>query len=123
MGTQGDIAALVGRLLIAALFLLAALHKAWVPMAVEVVLAVRGWPTWLVWPALVFNLLAALSLILGIQVRPMALMLAAYCGITSLFHFIPSDAWQMSIFIKNWAIAGGCLVLFAHGPGRFALRP
>jgi putative oxidoreductase len=29
----------------------------------------------------------------------------------------------MSIFVKNWAIAGGCLALFAAGSGRYALRP
>ena len=40
-----------------------------------------------------------------------ALSLAAYCAVTSVFHFIPGDPWQMSIFVKNWAIAGGCLAL------------
>jgi len=40
-------------------------------------------------------------------------LLAAYCVVTSVFHFIPSDGWQMSIFIKNWAIAGGLLALSA----------
>lgn len=29
------------------------------------------------------------------------------------FHFVPSDPWQMSIMIKNWAIAVGCLILAA----------
>jgi putative oxidoreductase len=28
----------------------------------------------------------------------------------------------MSIFVKNWAIAGGCLVLAAHGAGRYVLN-
>jgi putative oxidoreductase len=27
----------------------------------------------------------------------------------------------MSIFVKNWAIAGGCFALFAAGPGRYSL--
>ncbi|HSF65174.1 MAG TPA: DoxX family protein, partial [Paracoccaceae bacterium] len=56
-------------------------------------------------------------------VRPVALALAGYCAVTSLFHWIPGDPWQMSIFVKNWAIAGGCLILAAHGAGRYALRP
>jgi putative oxidoreductase len=85
-------------------------------------LAARGWPIWLVWPALAFNLLAGVALVIGVAVRPVAALLAAYCALTSLFHYIPGDPWQMSIFIKNWAIAGGCLILAAHGAGRYALR-
>lgn len=52
---------------------------------------------------------------------PVALALAAYCAITSLFHFIPADPWQMTIFVKNWAIAGGCLAMAVAGPGRYRL--
>jgi putative oxidoreductase len=118
----GDIATLVGRILIAVLFLAGTVQKAANPLAVEGLLAARGWPEWLVWPALAFNLLAALALIAGWRIRPVATLLAAYCAVTSLFHFIPADPWQMSIFVKNWAIAGGCLILAAHGAGRYTLR-
>lgn len=118
-----DLAVLLGRVLIAALFLGGAAQKWTGPNAVEGLLAGMGLPETLVWPALVFNLLAGLALIAGVQVRAVAALLAAYCAVTSFFHLIPADPWQMSIFVKNWAIAGGCLVLAAHGPGRFALRP
>jgi len=118
-----DLAVLVGRILIAALFLGGALQKSLGPQMVEGLLAAHGWPQWLVWPALAFNLVAGLALVAGVGVRPVALALAGYCAVTSLFHFIPADPWQMSIFVKNWAIAGGCLVLAAHGAGRFAWRP
>jgi putative oxidoreductase len=123
MGGAGDLATLAGRILIAALFLAGALQKGSNPLPVEVLLAVRGWPVWLVWPALAFNLLAGMALVLGVKVRPVAVLLAGYCALTSVFHLIPSDPWQMSIFVKNWAIAGGCLILAAHGAGRYALRP
>lgn len=118
----GDLATLAGRILIAALFLARTVQKAANPLAVESLLAGRSWPEWLVWPALAFNLFAALALIAGWHIRPVATLLAAYCAVTSLFHFIPADPWQMSIFVKNWAIAGGCLILAAHGAGRYALR-
>ncbi len=120
---MADLATLVGRALIAVLFLGGAAQKLGDPSAVETLLAARGWPLVLVWPALAFNLAAGLALVLGLWVRPVAAALAAYCAITSLFHYIPADPWQMSIFVKNWAISGGCLVLAAHGAGRFALRP
>ena len=45
--------------------------------------------------------------------RRAALVAAGYCALTSLFHFLPQDGWQMSIFVKNWALAGGFLVLAA----------
>ena len=119
----GDLFTLAGRILIAGLFLAGAAQKGTNPMAVQSLLAAHGWPEWLVWPALAFNLGAGMALIFGVCVRKVALALAAYCMVTSLFHYIPEDPWQMSIFVKNWAIAGGCLVLAAHGAGRYALRP
>ena len=81
-----------------------------------------GLPVWLVWPATLFNAGAALALILGLWLRPVGYAAAFYCIVTSAFHFIPSDPWQMSIFVKNWAIAGGCLVLAAQGGGRYVMQ-
>jgi len=81
-----------------------------------------GLPVVLVWGALAYNALAGCALIAGVAVGPAAFSLSVYCMLTSVFHFIPEDPWQMSIFVKNWAIAGGCLVLAASGPGRFAWR-
>lgn len=118
-----DLAVLAGRVLIAALFLGGAVQKGIEPGAAMGLLADRGWPIWLVWPALGFNALAGLALIAGVQVRLVAALLAGYCAVTSLFHYLPEDPWQMTIFVKNWAIAGGCLVLAAHGSGRYALQP
>jgi putative oxidoreductase len=118
---KSDLAVLVGRILIAALFVGGAVQKATDPGPVMALLAGRGLPEVLVWPALGFNAAAGLALIAGVAVRPVALSLAAYCGATSIFHFLPEDPWQMTIFVKNWAIAGGCLVLAAHGPGRYGL--
>ena len=122
-GAWADAATLLGRILIAALFLGGAAQKATDPAAVHSLLSGMGWPEWLIWPAMVFNLAAGAALILGIATRPVAFALALYCGLTSIFHYLPNDPWQMTIFVKNWAIAGGCLVLAAHGAGRFALRP
>ncbi len=114
---------LVARLLIAALFVGGAVQKGVSPGDAQGLLMGLGMPAVLVWPALVLDALAGLALIAGVGVRPIALLLAAYCGFTSIFHFIPADPWQMTIFVKNWAIAGGCLALAVAGSGRFALRP
>lgn len=118
-----DLALLSSRLLIAVLFLGGAAQKGLSPADAQGLLEMQGLPVALVWPALAFNLVAGMMLTLGLQLRPLAVLLAAYCGVTSFFHLIPDDPWQMSIFVKNWSIAGGCLALAVSGPGRFALLP
>ena len=104
---------LVGRILIAALFVAGAVQKALDPEAAEGLLAGFGAPGWLVWPALALNAVLAVGLIWTPTVRVAALVAAGYCAATSVFHFVPGDGWQMSIFVKNWAIAGGLLILAA----------
>ncbi|MCG6901778.1 MAG: DoxX family membrane protein [Rhodobacter sp.] len=117
-----DFAGWLGRVLIAVLFLAGAVQKAVNPEAAIALLAGWGLPGALIWPALVFNAGAGLALVAGVWLRPVAVLLAGYCGLTSFFHLVPDDPWQMSIFVKNWAIAGGCLVLAADGGGRWRLR-
>ncbi len=118
-----DLALLCGRVLIAMLFLGGAAQKLLSPADAQALIEMRGLPPTLVWSVSIFNLVAGVMLILGLRVRPIAVLLAAYCGATSFFHLIPDDPWQMSIFVKNWSIAGGCLALAAAGSGRLALLP
>jgi putative oxidoreductase len=120
---MSHLALLTARLLIGLLFAAGAMQKLASPEGAMALLEMRGLPTSLVWPALAFNAVAGLMLILGVRVRPVAVVLAAYCALTSVFHLVPSDPWQMSIFVKNWAIAGGCLALAVAGSGHHALRP
>ena len=106
-----DLLTLAGRVLLGLFFLAGALQKGLDPTPAADLLIGRGLSGALVWPALAFNALGAACMFLGIWTRPMAAALALYCMITSIFHYIPADPWQMSIFVKNWAIAGGLLVL------------
>lgn len=123
MKEQLDAAAVMtGRILIALLFVGGAVQKMQDPTPVMDLLASLGLSAWLVWPALVFNALAGIALILGIWVRPIAALAAVYCMVTSVFHYLPDDPWQMTIFVKNWAIAGGCLVLSVQGAGAWTIR-
>jgi putative oxidoreductase len=104
---------LVGRILLATLFAAGAAQKAYAPDAAQALLTGLGAPAWMVWPALALNAALAAGLLWPPTVRAAALVAAAYCAATSIFHFVPEDGWQMSIFVKNWSIAGGCLVLAA----------
>jgi putative oxidoreductase len=115
---------LAGRMLLAALFVAGTVQKALSPGEVEGLLAGSGLPGWLVWPAMAFDAAGAVALVAGWRRRESGLALAAYCIATSWFHLIPSDPWQMSIFVKNWAIAGGLLCLAAtRAPGRGPKTP
>ncbi len=120
-GRPADLALLAARLLLAALFLGGFVQKLADPGPVMQLLAERGLPGWLVWPAGAFNLLAGFLLVAGVRVTPVALTLAAYCAVTAVFHFRPEDAWQMTIFVKNWALAGGCLALAVAGAGSWRM--
>ena len=115
------------RMLIGALLVAGALQKAVDPAPASALLALQGLPGALVWPALVYDALAGALLWAGFAVRPVTVSAAFYCGVTSLFHLAlfleAGDPWQVTIFVKNWAIAGGCLALAVAGWGRWAVRP
>lgn len=120
---MSDILNLTGRLLIAILFVGGAAQKIADPAPAADMIRSTGLPGELVWPVAAFNLVAAIGLIVGPAVRVWALALAVYCLFTSWFHWrLGADPWQMTIMVKNWAIAGGLCVLAAQGPGRFAYR-
>lgn len=121
--TLPDLALLASRFLIAVLFLGAAAQKSVSPADAMALLTAHNLPSAFVWPALIFNGAAGLMLLVGLRVRSVAAALAIYFGATSFFHWIPDDPWQISIFVKNWAIAGGCLALAVAGSGRLALQP
>ena len=118
-----DILNLLGRLLLALLFIGGAVQKVTNPAPVVEMITSIGLPGALVWPVALFDLVAGLALIFGPAVSAWALVLAVYCLFTSYFHWqLRADPWQVTIMVKNWSIAGGLLVLSAQGPGRFALK-
>ena len=123
---MNDAALFFARLLIGALLVGGAVQKGVSPDDAGGLLVALGLPYVLVWPALVYDALAGLALWLGIAVRPVAVSAAAYCAFTSVFHLnlflTTGDPWQMTIFVKNWAIAGGCLALAVAGSGAWAVR-
>ena len=113
---------LTGRMLIALLFIAGAVQKATDAGPVQQMIGSLGLPPWLVWPVALFDLVAAIGIVAGPGVRVWAVLLALYCLLTSWFHWqLRIDPWQVTIMVKNWAIAGGLLILAAQGPGRLSL--
>ena len=56
----------------------------------------------------------------GWRTRPAALVPAAWCIATAaVAHWHPGDNAKMTKFAKNLCMAGGFLMLWTFGPGRF----
>lgn len=64
----------------------------------------------------------SLALIFGFFTRWAALTLAAFCIVSALiFHRNFGDQTQVIMFMKNFAMAGGLLMLYVHGAGKFSV--
>lgn len=122
MDKLATFAPLVARILIGAIFLAASVGHLGDVAGFTSFMTSGGLPAFLAWPAIVFELVLGVSIIAGFQTRIMALLGAGYCVVTAvLYHFDPSNSTQMIMFLKNFAIAGGFLMLFAHGAGAVAI--
>lgn len=108
-------AALAGRILLAVLFILAGVGKFADIAGTGAYMAQYGLPSILAAPVAVFEVLAGGLLILGLFQRMVSLGLAAFCIVSALiFHSNLADQMQMTMFLKNIALAGGFLMVFAY---------
>jgi putative oxidoreductase len=108
--------------MIATLFL----HEGWAKLTAYAPAAAYmrafGVPEQLLPFAIALELGCGVLILLGWQTRIAALLLAVFCVATAvLFHTKLSDRNQLLHFEKDFAIAGGLLLLFAHGAGRWAV--
>ncbi|GHA42173.1 membrane protein [Amylibacter ulvae] len=72
----------------------------------------------LAWPVMLFELLGGIAIFVGFQTRLIAIALAAFCVVTgALYHGVA----DMNGMLKNIALAGGFLILYAKGAGGFSV--
>jgi putative oxidoreductase len=114
----------LGRLMLAALFLMAGFGKLAAPAATKAYIASAGLPL----PDLAYLLAVAaelgggLLLLLGLQTRLVALALAGFTLATAVFfHADLADQNQMVHFLKNLAISGGLLHVAVLGGSTVSL--
>ena len=113
---------LVARILLGLLFLLAGLNKLGDVSGFGAYMASGGIPAFLAWPVVLFEILAGLALIAGLQTRITALALAAFCVLSGvLYHFDLGDQMQVTQLLKNLALAGGYIALAIAGPGALSV--
>lgn len=71
---------------------------------------------------IVLEIGGGLALIAGLKTRLISWVLAAFTLVAAvIFHSNLSDQMQMILFMKNFAIAGGLLILAEHGAGFYSL--
>lgn len=115
------IAALIGRILLSLIFIVSGASKLFDPAITETMITAAGLPPGLAIPAGIFELLAGLAIALGFMTRLVSILLAGFCLATALFfHRNFTDPLQATMALKNLAIAGGFLCLFAHSQMRWS---
>ena len=112
---MSTIAAVVGRILLAAIFLISGAGKLMDPSGTEAMIRGVGFPGGLAIPTGLFELLAGLCLAIGLMTRLTAVLLFGFVALTTLlFHNNFTDPLQAAMALKNLAIMGGLLLVFAH---------
>lgn len=124
---------LVGRILLALIFLLSALSKIGDYSGTAAYMQGRGIPAaqFFLFAAVLVELSGALLLITGYKSRIGALLLAVYLvPVTYIFHYLPAfnqalpvveQKVQMISMMKNLSILGGLLLVFGNGVGKWTL--
>ena len=114
----------VGRILVAAIFILSGFGKIAAPAATQGYIAAMGLPA----PVLAYiasiaiELGGGLLLLAGYRTKLIAAGLALFSIVTAfIFHHALADQNQMIHFLKNFAMAGGLLQFVAYGAGRVSV--
>lgn len=124
IASKGAVIALVGRVLLSILFILAGYSK------LTGIAGTAGWfgsigiplPTVVAVLAGLLELVAGLAILVGFQTRIAALALAVFTvAATLIAHLDFGDQIQVLLFQKNLSITGGLLVLAAFGAGALSI--
>jgi putative oxidoreductase len=114
----------LGRVLLAAIFILSGVGKLLAPAATIGYMESVGLPfaTLGLVGAIALEVGGGLLLVVGLRTRLVAAVLAVFTIVTGLiFHHAIGDQNQMIHLLKNFAIAGGLLQVMAFGAGAYSL--
>ena len=112
----------VARVFLGHIFLLAGLSKIGAYEGTQGYMDAMGVPGILLPLVILLEIGGGLAIIAGFKTRWAAIALAAFTVVSAaIFHNNFGDQTQMIMFMKNIAIAGGFLLLAAHGAGAYSL--
>ena len=114
---------LVARILLSHIFIMAGISKITGYAGTQGYMESVGVPGMLLPLVIILELGGGLALLVGWQTRLVSYAVAAFTVIAAvIFHSNLADQMQMIMFMKNFAIAGGLLLLAEHGAGAFSLE-
>jgi putative oxidoreductase len=112
----------LGRTLIAAIFVVAGLQKISGYDGTAGYMEAMGVPSALLPLVILLEIGGGLAIVVGWQTRLVAAAFAGFSVLSAIiFHWNFGDQIQSIMFMKNFAIAGGFLLLVAYGPGAYSL--
>ena len=125
---MNSLSSLTGRILLSIIFILSGFSKFSDPAGTIGYMKTAAFPIPMpeitVYAVAALELFGGLAILLGLGARWAALALAFFTLAAAIgFHANFSDQVQSILFMKNLAIAGGLLMLFAYGSGQYAVRP
>jgi putative oxidoreductase len=121
MNTRDNLADLVGRILIASLFLIAGVGKLSGYAGTQGYMQSMGVPGALLPLVIALEIGGALAIIVGLRTRTVAALLAVFSIAAGVIFHAGADQMQQIMLLKNVAIAGGFLLLVARGAGEWSL--
>jgi putative oxidoreductase len=117
-----NLAILVGRIFIAAIFIYDATLLVRFPSDNIAYMESFGVPAFMLWPTALFQFAGGLMIVLGFLTRLTALAFAGFCLLTALtFHRDFGDLTELIQFGKDFGLTGGFLFLAAGGAGGWSL--
>jgi len=113
---------ILGRLLLSAIFLINGIGKIFNYEGTIQYMENFDVPSYLIIPAITVEILFPILLIIGYYTKFSALVLSLFTlALAVIFHTDFSNQMQLMSFLKNIAIAGGFLIIFVYGPGKYSL--
>ena len=112
----------IGRLLLSMIFIFSGFTKITGYAATQGYMEAMGVPVMLLPLVIAVELLGGIAILLGFKARLVAILMAGFSVVSALlFHQFWIDESQMNPFMKNIAMAGGFLMIFAHGAGAYSI--
>ena len=117
-----QIVEILGRVLLSAIFLINGIGKIFNYEGTIQYMENFDVPSYLIIPAIIVEILFPILLIIGYYTKFSALVLSLFTlALAVIFHTDFSNQMQLMSFLKNIAIAGGFLIIFVYGPGKYSI--
>ena len=117
-----ELSAPIGRLFLSMIFIFSGFTKITGYAATQGYMESMGVPGMLLPLVIAVELLGGIAILLGFKARLVAILMAGFSIVSALlFHQFWIDESQMNPFMKNIAMAGGFLMIFAHGAGAYSI--